>query len=107
MDNQVLLTALQKELSIELYDQINEKELQLRVQEKVNELIEHDFGKLVNILYRIDVSEQKLKHLLQSNGDKDAAAIISRLIVERQIEKIKSRHGTKHFDDPDDTEERW
>lgn len=106
MDN-ALIGLLQKELLADLHDPLNEMELLLQVQEKVNELIEHDFGKLVNILYRIDVSEQKLKHLLQSNGDKDAAAIISRLIVERQIEKIKSRHGTKHFDDPDDTEERW
>lgn len=107
MDNQALLTALQKELSLELHDLLNEKELQLRVQEKVNELIEHDFGKLVNILYRIDVSEQKLKQLLQSNGDKDAAAIIASLIIERQMEKIKSRHDTKHFDNPDDTEDKW
>lgn len=107
MNNQALLTALQKELSLELYDRLNEKELQLRVQEKVNELIVHDFGKLVNILYRIDVSEQKLKQLLQSNGDKDAAAIIAGLIIERQMEKIKSRHDTKHFDNTDDTEEKW
>ena len=106
MDN-ALIGLLQKEMMADLHDTLNQMELLLQVQEKVNELIEHDFGKLVNILYRIDVSEQKLKHLLQSNGDKDAAAIISRLIVERQIEKIKSRHGTKHFDDPDDTEERW
>ena len=107
MDNQALLTALQKELSLELYDQLNEKELQLRVQEKVNELIEHDFGKLVNILYRIDVSDQKLKQLLESNDDKDAAAIIAGLIIERQMEKIKSRHDTRHFDNTNDTEDKW
>jgi hypothetical protein len=107
MNSQALLTALQNELSLELYDRLNEKELQLRVQEKVNELIVHDFGKLVNILYRIDVSEQKLKQVLQSNDNKDAAAIIAGLIIERQIEKIKSRRDTKHFDNTDDTEEKW
>ena len=107
MDNQALKTALQKELSLELYDQLNERELQLRVQEKVNELIEHDFGKLVNILYRVDVSEQKLKQLLQSNAGQDAAAIIAALIIERQMEKIKSRRDTRHFNNPDDTEDKW
>ena len=107
MDNQALKTALQKELSLELYDQLNERELQLRVQEKVNELIEHDFGKLVNILYRVDVSEQKLKQLLQSNAGQDAAAIIAALIIERQTEKIKSRRDTRHFNNPDDTEDKW
>jgi hypothetical protein len=107
MDNKALLSALEKELSLNLYDQLNEKELRLRVQEKVNELIEHDFGMLVNILYRIDVSEQKVKQLLQSNGDKDAAAIIAGLIIERQMEKIKSRRDTRHFDSPDSTEDKW
>ena len=102
-----LITLLQKEPLTGVYDPLNEKELLLQVREKVNELIEHDFGKLVNILYRIDVSEQKLKQLLRSNGDTDAAAMIAALIIERQTEKIKSRKVTKHFYNPDNTEERW
>lgn len=106
MDNK-LITLLQNYLSIDLHDPLDEKELLLRVQKKVNELIENNFQGLTNILYRIDVSEQKLKQLLQESGGEDAAAIIAGLIVERQKEKIKSRHDTKHFDNPDDTEDKW
>lgn len=106
MDN-ALITLLQKELLTGVHDPLNEKELLLQVRQKINELIEHDFGKLVNILYRVDVSEQKLKKLLQSNSDKDAAAIITGLIIERQKEKIKSRKDTKLFNKPDDTEDKW
>ncbi len=106
MDN-VLITLLQKELLADLQDPLNEKELLLRVQEKVNELIEHDFGTLVNILYRVDVNEQKLKQLLQSSRNTDAAAIIAGLIIQRQIEKLKSRQATRPFDNSDDTEEKW
>jgi len=102
-----LITLLQNYLSIDLHNPANEMELLLRIQKKVNDLIENDFQGLTNILYRIDVSEQKLKQLLQENGDEDAAAIIAGLIVERQKEKIKSRYDTKHFDTPDDTEEKW
>lgn len=102
-----LITLLQNYLSIDLHDPANEMELLLRIQKKVNTLIENDFQGLTNILYRIDVSEQKLKQLLQENEDEDAAAIIAGLIVERQKEKIQSRHDTKHFDNPDDTEDKW
>ena len=102
-----MITLLQKELLTGVHDPFNEKELLSQVREKVNELIEHDFGKLVNILYRIDVSEQKLKQLLRSNGDNDAAAMIAALIIERQMEKMKSRKDTKHFYKPGDTEGKW
>ncbi|HTN07039.1 hypothetical protein [Agriterribacter sp.] len=106
MDNK-LITLLQNYLSIDLHDPLDEKELLLRIQKKISELIENNFRGLINILYRIDVSEQKLKQLLQENGDEDAAAIIAGLIVERQKEKIKSRYDTKYFDNPDDTEDKW
>ncbi|MCO5239790.1 MAG: hypothetical protein M9904_07015 [Chitinophagaceae bacterium] len=108
MDNDnVLINLLKKELLSDLQNPINEKELWLRVQERVSELIEHDFEKLVNLLYRVDVNEQKLKQLLQSNPDKDAAAIITTLIIERQMEKIKSRQHIQQPDNPYDTEEKW
>ena len=31
----------------------------------INDCIQHDFNKLVQLLYRIDVSEEKLKYILQ------------------------------------------
>ena len=106
MDN-ALITLLQKELLTDLHNPLSEKELRLLIQERVNELIEHDFGKLLSILYRIDVSEQKLKQLLRSNSDKDAAATITGLIIERQMEKIKSRRDARQYDNPNDTEDKW
>ena len=33
----------------------------------INDCIQHDFNKLVQLLYRIDVSEEKLKYILQLN----------------------------------------
>ena len=59
--------------------------------EAVNYLLSHDFEKLVNILYRIDLSESKLKLSLKNNPETDAAIIIAELLMERQAEKVKSR----------------
>lgn len=49
----------------------------------INDCIQQDFNKLVQLLYRIDVSEQKLKIILQSHPNEDAAKLIAEVIIER------------------------
>ena len=49
----------------------------------INDCIQHDFNKLVQLLYRIDVSEEKLKYVLQLNPNEDAAKLIAAVIIER------------------------
>jgi hypothetical protein len=49
----------------------------------INDCIQHDFNKLVQLLYRIDVSEEKLKYILQLNPNEDVAKLIAAVIVER------------------------
>jgi hypothetical protein len=49
----------------------------------INDCIQHDYNKLVQLLYRIDVSEEKLKYILQLNPNEDAAKLIAAVIVER------------------------
>lgn len=59
--------------------------------EKVNDLILHDFNALVQLLYRIDINESKLKNCLKENTSADAGPLIARLILERQWQKIETR----------------
>lgn len=63
--------------------------------EKVGEMINNDFSKLVQLLYRMDVSEEKLRNLLLHKPDQDAATLIAELMIERQLQKIKSRKENK------------
>jgi hypothetical protein len=72
----------------------------------INDLINNDFPKLVNILYRVDVDEKKLKQLLKENPGTDAGRIIAEMIIERQIRKIRSREEHKRQDN-DSEAERW
>jgi len=74
---------------------------------EINHLIRSDFNRLISSLYRLDVSETKLKNLLQQNRAEDAAAIITDLIIERQLEKIKSRRQFSRRDDNISEEDRW
>jgi len=76
--------------------------------DRVNQLILNDFEQLVSLLYRLDVSEAKIKELLQSYPQEDAALIIADLVIDREAEKIKSRRewrGKKY--DESSGEEKW
>lgn len=77
-----------------------------RLAAKINELIQKDFTSLVNILYRIDVDESKLRQSLDANPGENAGYIIAKLIIERQLQKIKTRQKFRN-DSGIDEEERW
>jgi hypothetical protein len=72
----------------------------------INHLLLHDFNKLVQILYRVDVDEKKLKELLQQYQETDAAVIIADLLIQRQEEKIKTKEAYKSNENISD-EEKW
>lgn len=59
--------------------------------EYLNEFIKNDFSKVVQLLYRIDVSEAKLKKVLKENPNENAAHLIADLIMERIAIAKKTR----------------
>jgi hypothetical protein len=74
---------------------------------KINTLIKDDFNFLVQILYRIDVNESKLKQVLKENPTEDAGKIIAALLIERQLQKINTRKQFKNKDNNFSEEEKW
>jgi len=78
----------------------------LNLEIAINELIKNDFSKLVQILYRIDVSEAKLKNILSANPNQDAGKLIAQVIVERLAATKKARESFNTTPRIDDTEER-
>lgn len=82
------------------------QELKELLAKHVNNLLQTNFEQLVNLLYRIDVSEKNLKALLAQNPKQDAGDIIAVLIIERQLQKIKSRQQFK-TDADFEGEEKW
>ncbi|MCW3124370.1 MAG: hypothetical protein JWO03_28 [Bacteroidetes bacterium] len=63
---------------------------------RIEELISKDTEKLMWILYRIDVNEKKVHEALLTNSSLNYAEVLADLIIERQIEKVKTR---KQFND--------
>lgn len=107
MEDQSLITAINKEMNLALPDSASFEQMRERLRTAISLLIAGDFQQLVYVLYRIDVNERKLKYLLQENVGEDAATIITDLIIERQMEKIKSRKEYTRQDDNINDEDRW
>ncbi len=88
------LLALTNRLNAENTEQLKEQ-----LTAYINDLIIKDFPALVQLLYRIDVNEKKLKNILQQQQHTDAATIISELIMERQIRKKEMKQRFKKTGD--------
>jgi len=58
---------------------------------KLKEMYEHNYELLLNTLYRIDVSENKLSELFGGQNIEDIPGRLADLIIERQLQKIRFR----------------
>ena len=105
--NEQLIHHLQNEFAVAIPPTVSFDQMIAVIAVPVNELIQKDFQKLVNILYRLDVSEPKLRYMLKMHSEEDAGKIIATLIVERELQKIKTRQQFRKKDDEIDEDEKW
>ena len=96
---QQLVTLKENDIAVE--------DLRKKLSELINDLINTNFEKLVQLLYRVDIDEIKLKTILQEYPGHDAGETICDLIIERQIQKIKSRQQFSQRDNKIDENEKW
>ena len=79
------------------YDNIEEAQLlKAKLIELICKLLDEDFGRLLQLLYRVDVSEDKLKKAFIIHKEKEPAEVIAEMIIQRQREKLKWREWYKN-----------
>jgi hypothetical protein len=104
MESDKIIQAIAKDLDLQTSASSFNKQVLI---DHINKLLQHDFQKLISLLYRIDISENKLRSLLNENTGRDAADIITDLIIERQVQKIKSRQQFSQRDNNINEEDKW
>jgi len=118
METKALLYDLNTSYGLDLQEAPTMDALETLLAERINVMINGDFSALVQLLYRIDINESRLRLILQENHASNAGQLIARLILERQWQKILTRReysrrdtgqGTsgKATDDAPDGEDRW
>jgi hypothetical protein len=64
---------------------------------RIRELLDKNVEKLVSILYRIDISQQKIDEIFErGNSSKDEISLkMAELVIERQLMKVQTRRQYK------------
>jgi hypothetical protein len=84
----MLLKIISKDFDIP--ENISESHLRDVLVKTFEYLVEDDFQKLLQILYKADVDQYKLKGLLENTVGKSSAEIIADAYIERQKAKVET-----------------
>lgn len=65
---------------------------------RIQYLLDHAFEKLLQLMYRIDIAETHFQQALGHPNPDEIASSIARLVIERQLYKVKIRekYSTNH-----------
>lgn len=99
-------SQLSADAALQTAPDITYEQLEALLAEKLEFLISNDFQQFVLLLYKVDVSEGKIRLILESDITPGVYRKIAALLIERQQEKIISRK-TYSQPPPDDSEEKW
>jgi len=72
------------------------EEFKVYLAKKLAYLLDNNYNTLINILYRIDVNEEKLSELFASENKEFMPSALAELIIERSLQKIKFRQKYKN-----------
>jgi len=81
--------TLRKEANIDI---ANFDTLKVWLAHEIQLLLDHDFQRFLNMLYLIDVDEQKAK---EAFADNDPSWRLAELVIERELQKVESRRKYK------------
>lgn len=79
------------------YESLSRNELEHRLHSFVFNLLENNFEKLCNLIYRHDVDEVKFNNALTYPKIDDQAWRITHLVIDRELEKVKMRKAYKNY----------
>jgi hypothetical protein len=86
--NQVLIKMISKDFDIA--DNLSEDQLREVLVKAFEYLVADDFSKLLQILYRADVDQYKLKELLEHAEGASSGAVIADAYIARQKAKLET-----------------
>jgi hypothetical protein len=100
-----MISELSTSLETDLSATKSIDELKIALAKYINDLINHDFDKLLRLLYKVDVSEKILRANLRQQ-EKDAGVVIAEMVIDRQLQKIETRQQFNSNNDIPENE-KW
>ncbi len=107
MNDQILhemAMALESEWQLQAPQMLSEEAIISLLTEKILAIIQQGPNAFYRLMYRIDIPEKRLVKVL---GNDDTAQQIARLVYNRQLEKITSRHRHRQQQNDIDPDMKW
>ncbi len=72
-------------------------ELFQQMEQAIRYILDHNFPKLLNLLYRIDIGEKEILKRGDLHPDASQSELITDVIIRRELKKVLMRYYFKHF----------
>ncbi len=95
---------LEADWGLQLPDVVSEETILKHLEQKILELADRNPEAFFQLMYRLDVAEQKVKSVL---FEPDAGMQIAKLVYKRQLQKIEVRKLFRAKDDVADDDLKW
>ena len=79
-----------EEKQVELVSQ-DMQEFREKLRMLINYMLDNEFEKLLNAMYRLDINEEKFKLVLSNQESPDVGLDIADLVIEREMQKVITR----------------
>ena len=94
-DNQ-LVRLLSKDLQLEEGHfhpvPVNMEEIREKLKDVIGHLLQHDFERLLNAMYRLDIEESRFREVISGVYGNDVSGKLAEIIIEREYRKVKTRN---------------
>lgn len=93
MENEIkdVYSIISRNFEVETSGELTIESLVKLLSLRIRELLDRNLEKLVSIMYRIDLNQAKVDKIFENTSKDEIAYQLSELIIERQIEKVRTR----------------
>lgn len=89
--SQAAVLLLCDKIGIEVSETVEPTDAYAQMVDYIEQLADENFNTLVALLYRLDISEDRVRLVIMQNPGVSAGKLITDLMIEREQEKIISR----------------
>jgi len=95
-ENKELTEAISSRFELVQADNLTIDDLKKVLAGRILVLLEKNVERLLSILYRVDLNQKKLDEIFLTGSKEEIADKIAESVIERQIQKIETRHYYKN-----------
>ena len=75
------------------YEALDRNEIHARLKVYIADLLDHNFDKLCNMMYRHDVPESRFHAALEAGSTDSSADLLADIVIERELQKMETRRA--------------